>query len=146
MIEKMPFIFTAVEEFLMNSLLSEKASLLRKNRADWALTALSVLLSGVGVFLLVLSLDRFLESLYPPATAALFSGMIVLAAAFLAAYAASYCQRRKVLSQAHTQEEISQKIRLLIESLCSELDAPIQENPKMAILLAALAGFFTARS
>jgi hypothetical protein len=134
-----------IEDMLIAALIGEKTLLPRKGRMDWALTALSILLGVAGVVLSVLALERFLEGEYPPDRAALGAATIVLAAAFLAAAAASHCRRRKAAVPGSARDELGQNIRVLIEGICGELDGPVRESPKTAVLLAALAGFFAAQ-
>jgi hypothetical protein len=134
-----------IEQILVAALVGEKTLFPRKSRTDWAFTALSVLLGGAGVFLAVLGLDRFLEGLYPPDMAALGAAAIVFAAAALAAVAATHGRRRKAAASGAARDEVGRNIRALIESVCAELEGPVRDSPKTAVLLAALTGFFSAQ-
>lgn len=141
----MPSIVTAVEELLIAAMIGEKLLPSRKSKMDWALTALSVLLGGIGVFLAVLGLNRFLEGRYTPDIAALIAAAVVLTAALLAGVAAHRFRHRKALHLGSVKDELGKNIHTLIEQICSELDEPVRENPKTAVMLAALAGFIAAR-
>jgi hypothetical protein len=134
-------IAAAVEELLVAMIVSEKVLLPRKNVTDWALTVLAVLLGIGGVFLSVLGLDRFLEGRYPPDMAALISAVFVFIMSFLAAALAYHFRRRKISVAGTARNEIGKNIRTLIDDICGELEEPVRESPKTAVMLAALAGF-----
>jgi hypothetical protein len=137
----MSSITNVIEELLVALIIDEKLLRPRKNKMDWALIALSVLLGGAGVFLLVISLERFLETLYSPDVSALISAAIILVAAALTALVA-YRLKRPHTSQFSTlRHNVSQNIHTIIKIVCNELTDPVKKNPKTALLLAALAGF-----
>lgn len=138
-------LLAVVEELLVATIISEKVLLPRKSMADWALTALSIVLAVTGISLLLLSLDRFLEKIYPADVAALILAVIVFVAACLSAFFAARFRRRKISNLGAARQEMGNNIRAMIEGLCGELDAPVRDSPKTAVLLAALAGFVTAR-
>jgi hypothetical protein len=129
----------AIEEILLASLVRGRTTFLPKGGKEWTLVVLSFLLGGAGVFLAVLGLLRFLEGRYPPDLAALVCAGAVLAAAFLAA---ACCRRRKAPV---AQDGLEKTLHLLIKTLYAELEGPVQENPKVAVLLAAVAGFLALR-
>jgi len=133
-----------VEELLVAVILSEKVLLPRKSRTDRIFTALSALLGCAGVFLALLGLERFLETKYPEDAAALIGAGVVLLAALLIAAASSYCRRRKNSLLQAARNELRGNFRGLLDDISGELEGPVQENPKTAVLLAALAGFITA--
>lgn len=107
--------------------------------------ALSVLLGCTGIFLSILGLERFLEGRYAPDISALLSAAVVFAVAFIAAMTGHYLGRRKASALAAGRNEIGKNIRAVIGDICDELDEPVRENPKTAVLLAAFAGFLTAQ-
>jgi len=137
-------IATVIEELVMATVLSPKAPLSRKNKMDWAFMALSVLLGCTGLFLLILSLERFFEERYPLDLAALFSGGVVLAVAALMGLLVYNHQQKKILA-ASTSHELESNLHSLLKSIYTELEIPIQENPKMAVLVATIAGFISAQ-
>ena len=137
-------IATVIEELVMATVLSPKAPLSRKNKMDWAFMALSVLLGCTGLFFLILSLERFFEERYPLDLAALFSGGVVLAVAALIGLVAYNHQHKKQLT-ASNAHELEGSLHALLKNIYTELEIPIQENPKMAVLVATIAGFITAQ-
>jgi hypothetical protein len=137
-------IAAVVEELLVATILSEKVLLPRKSKTDWTLLFLSGLLGAAGVFLAVLGFDRFLETIYPEDVAALIAAGVVLLLALLLGCAGGYFRRRKLSILHAARGELRGNFRGLIEDVCKELDGPVRDNPKMAVLLAGLAGFLAA--
>jgi len=134
-----------IEELVMAAVLSQKTSLPRKSKMDWAFMALSVLLGCAGIFLSILALERFFEARYPLDIAALFSAAIILTIAALIAVTAYHCRHRKPPASGTDRQELESSLHALLESVCVELESPVRENPKAAVLLAAIAGFVTAQ-
>lgn len=132
-----------IEELVMAAVLSQKKSLPRKSKADWALMALSVLLGCAGIFMSMLALERFFEKQYPLDLAALLTAAVILTVAALMALAAYCCRHRK--PPVPRPHELESSLHTLLESVCVELETPIRENPKAAVLIAAIAGFITAQ-
>ena len=136
---------TVIEELLMATVLSQKVSLPRKSKMDWALMALSVLLGCAGVFLSILALERFFEARYPLDTATLLSAAIVLTISFLILLATDGFRNRRVPPPDVKHHEFEKSLHTLLESIYNELEGPVRESPKMAVLLASLAGFIAAQ-
>lgn len=137
-------IAATIEDLLVAAMIGEK-TLPRKSTTEWAFRGLSVLLGGAGVFLSVLALTRFFDMRYAADMAALISAVAVFLAAFLAASISRRYRREKTSGLNAARDELGKNIHSLIQGICSELDEPIRENPKTAMLLASLAGFLTAR-
>ncbi len=136
---------TAIQEMLLAAVIKQNVLAPRKSRAEWGLTALSALLACTGALLSVLGLERFLETQYLPYMAALLTAAVVFGLAALSAMAGTYLRRRKRDHLVEAQNALGQNIAALIEDACNEIEGPVRENPKMAVLLATLAGFFVAR-
>lgn len=135
--------FASAAESLFAAVLIGKGLLLsrRKSRVDRALALLSILLCSAGVILAVLAGTRFLETLYRPDIAA---GLSALCAFTLAALAISINRIKYLhgqLNLKHAGSDIEKSFRGAIEALHEEVSEPIRDNPKMAILIAAIAGF-----
>jgi len=141
----MPGIAAIIEELVMAAVLSPKMPHPRKSKMDWAFMALSILLGCAGIFLSILSLERFFEARYPLDIAALSSAAIVLTIAALIAVVTYHCRRRKPPASTTDRQELESRLHTLLESVCVELESPIRENPKTAVLIAAIAGFITAQ-
>ena len=135
-----------VEKLVLAAVVGEKAWMPRTSRADWALAALSVLFAAGGTGFLVLALDRYLSGVYPPYVAALFCTAALFIAALTAA--AILANRRNRVGKARligdSHSAIATNINTMIEYACGELEHPVRENPKTAVLVATLAGFFLA--
>jgi hypothetical protein len=127
----------AARELIVTAILDEKLFLPRRSGAERAFFALSALLAGIGAVFMALALDKYLEEVYSPGTAALLCGaaglVLSLAAALLA-------RRRAPPARAASEDDI----RVLVEALASDLEQPVRENPKTAMAIAAAAGFFAA--
>jgi hypothetical protein len=140
----MPGLADTLEELAVTAIVGGKGLLPVRSKAAWVLIAVSVLLAGGGVFLLIVSLDRFFGEHYRPYIAALMSAAIVFVLAAGLVAAARFLRRRTEARDGAARIELGKNIRVLIDDICSELEEPVQENPKTAVALAALAGFLTA--
>jgi len=140
----MSVVASMIEQLLLAAVTGEKAMMPRRNRMDWVITALSVLLAVSGLFFLVLALDRYLEQIYPLYIAALVCGGVLIAMALLATGLTHCCRARRMPPVDHTREILLKNIISLMEGAFAELEGPVQESPKTAMLLATVAGFFVA--
>lgn len=113
----------------------------RKSRVDEALALLAILLCGAGVFLSILGLTRFLETLYRPDMAAVLAAVCVFAFAALATLIKRIKDTYGQHTLKHAGSDIEKSLRGVIETIHEEVNEPIRDNPKMAILIAAIAGF-----
>jgi hypothetical protein len=135
---------SVIEQILLAAVTNEKARMPRRNRTDWVVTALSVLFAGGGSFLLILALDRYLAGIYAPYVAALLCAGALFAAALTALGLSHCCRSRRPMPEDSTRDIFAKNIASLIEDAFVELEQPIQESPKTAMLLSAVAGFFMA--
>ncbi len=134
-----------IEELLMATVMGERGSLPRKSKMDWALMVFAVLLGCAGVFLSILGLERYFEEKYPLDIAALLSSAIVLAVAFLVVLITRGCQNRKEPPPHTDRQDFEKNLHTLLDGVCKELEGPVRESPKTAVLLAAIAGFIAAQ-
>lgn len=139
-------IASVVEELVLASLFSEKAAVPRKSMADWALMALSALLAGAGILFLILALNRYLEEVYTPQFAALATAGCLFLTAFLPVSGMRYLRARRVGPVRNARHPLADNLRLLIEAVCVELEEPVKDNPKAAVVLAAFAGFLATNN
>lgn len=128
----------------MAAVIGEK-KLPRKSTMEWIFKSLSIMLGGAGVFLSVLALTLFFESRYAADTAALASAAVVFFVAYLATLVSYHYRQQRVSGLNAARAEVGKSIHSLIQGICDELDEPVRENPKTAMLLASLAGYLTAR-
>jgi hypothetical protein len=134
-------IASVVEELIVAAVFSEKASMPRKNKTDWALTALSVLLAGAGILFLILALDRYLEDIYTPVLAALACTGCLFTATVILTFIVHCLRTKRMVRMNSTRHPLAENLHAILEAACIELEDPIKENPKTAVLAAALAGF-----
>lgn len=137
----MPGLADVLEELVVAALMKERESAPRRSGAAWLLMGASVLLSAIGALLLLYALDRFFESLYSPDLAAAITAACVFAIAGSMALSARLFCRRPVSRHGDARGAVGQDIHRLIADVLAELEDPIRDNPKTAVLLAALAGF-----
>lgn len=129
------------ENILTIALVGKKLLSQRRSRMDKIFTAIAILLFGVGIFLSILGLARFLETLYRPDIAAIFTALIVFITAFfiiLLKHLRNTCEKENL---ERAGNDIEKNLRKLVEAFYEELNEPIRDNPKMALLISALAGF-----
>lgn len=147
----MPGISDTIEKLVVSALLNENVVPTRTSKIDWALNTLSILLCGGGVIFLLIGLARYLELRYQPDTVAFILAAVLLTTSAIAAYAVCFrrhnnenCARQSAV-QSSVRQELSNNLHAVLSDLFQELDTPVRENPKAAMLLAAIAGFFAAR-
>ncbi len=116
----------------------------RINKTAWALRGVSVLLAGAGIIFLVMALNQYLETIYAPGMAALASAVLVLAGALMVEMLRSLLQHKTDTPSFAEQDNLKNNLHDLIQTISNELEDPVKENPKTAVILAALAGFFMA--
>ena len=142
----MPDIGAIIEELLVATIINDKILFPVQNRTNWFWTAFSVFLGCIGIVLLIVGFDWFLEERYPPHVAALASAGLAFVIALIAAAVAYYYRHKKISMQKTIRQELGKNIQSLMGDICGEIDEPVRENPKTAVALAALAGFFIAHS
>lgn len=134
-----------VEKIVTSVLLDKEMPWPRRSKANWAFTAFSALLCGAGVILLIVAVERFLETIYRADMAAAITAIILFAAA-LAVLLASRCLASCKTRQTGTGGGIGETdIKEILDILYKELEEPVRENPKTAVILAALAGYSASR-
>lgn len=130
-----------VESLLAAALIGKGLLTKRTSRVDEALTVLATLLCAGGVILSILGLEQFLETHYSPDVAA----FLAAATAFTVALLVALTQRLKKSFRRHAirkaGNEIEKNLSRFFETLEEGIHEPIRDNPKMAVLIAALAGF-----
>lgn len=134
-----------VEKMVTSVLLDRGMPWQRHSRADWVLAALSVLLSGAGVILSVIAVERFFEASYQPDISAAMTAVI----AFGVSVIIMLLSRRSFHSKARRVSGMSTitqgDIKEILDILYQGLEEPVRDNPKTAVLLAAIAGYLASR-
>ena len=138
-------IASILEELVM-SMVAEKKSFFRINKAGIALLLFSILLAVIGVVFSVLALDKYLERTYPPDIAAIGSAIVIFAVSFLAIILRRFTGPKKQLPQRPPANGQDGNPYELIKEICNEFEDPIRENPKMAVLMAAAAGMLMGKN
>lgn len=131
----------AAESLLAVTLIGKSLLTRRKSRMDDTLTAFSILLCIAGCFLSILGLERFLEAHFRPDMAAFLTSAAVFTAALLAALAKRLKNTYGRHAVKNARNDIEKNLRGIVGTLEEEMNEPIRDNPKMAVLIAALAGF-----
>lgn len=137
----MPGVGALLEEIFIAALMSVQLAPPRSQGFAWALRGLMALLVSVGTVLLAYGVYEFLIKQYPADVAALLTAAGAFAMALLVFLGLHFNRGRNTGSPASVTDIAGSYLRSIVGDLCSELEAPIRENPKTAVLLAALAGF-----
>lgn len=106
----------------------------------------AALLTVMGVGFLLFAEYAYLTAIYSPELAAVGVACTAMAVSLLSAATGMIvmdkrASRAKRLPSMGPQPDIAKTITGLIDSLAEELEDPIRENPKTAIMIASLAGF-----
>ena len=143
----MPDITPIIKTVVAGLLAGGRPQMTSINKTEWALLAFAILCASADVFFLALALYQYLTNLYPsPApAAALISAAIFFAVALLAALLRKVITQKTALMPTSVEDDLKEKIHILIASLFNELEEPIRENPKTSMAVAALAGLLAAR-
>jgi uncharacterized membrane protein YbhN (UPF0104 family) len=140
----MSYITGAVEEVLLASLLSEKVLTSGRTRTESALCVVSAILGIAALFFLSLAVFRHLESLYEPDVSALAAAGLALAAAAVVGLSAKAIKRERRTRVGAATAELRNNITAIIGDVAQELEGPVTENPKLAMVVALIAGYFLA--
>jgi hypothetical protein len=132
----------AVEHVLL-SLLSQNPAPPKRNPAAIAITLSGVLiLAGLG-FMLAAGYDWLLAN-YDIQTARLFMGGLCLILAAIAAAVAGAIIKLKIRKAETYYVVLRENLEAMLSMIGDELEDPIRENPKTAVLVAGLAGYVAA--
>jgi hypothetical protein len=131
---------SAIAENLIISLIRQKI-VPRRSVADWAFLILAIVLASNGILMLVLALDHFLEKRITPDLAALATGALVI---ILSTVIGTVAWKRSKRDIQKIPAELERNVRVFVRAFGNTLEEPIRENPKMMVMLAALAGSFAA--
>jgi len=121
-------------------------SFVQRSPAQHGLFMLTAGLCCTGVILSVIALLRFYETTYRSDMAALLTALVVFIAALLSYVVLASLRNNSALANSKSGIRLEQDIKDLIEIILGELAEPVKDNPKMAVLIAAIVGFFVARS
>jgi len=106
------------------------------------LTAMSFVLTSAGLVFVLFAEYLWLKTYFLSDTAALIvAGTSYVLALVAAVIGKAMGRRRKNEKALSLTEDASKAVSQIINSLSEELESPVRENPKTAMVLASLAGF-----
>ncbi len=138
------YLMPVIKQLLIEGVMSSRSPILPKvNATGISLIGLSGVLAVIGIAFLMISEYFRLKAVYMPDAAALITaGTAVFMSIFCGLIGMAVMKREKDRHIAHTPpQDIAKTISALVDSLGEELEQPIRENPKTAVMLASLAGF-----
>jgi hypothetical protein len=138
-------ILGAIEHVAIAALIGQKMLAPHKTAMDRVLTILSIAFCAAGVLLLIVAFERYLESIYRSDIAAAITAVVVLLIALGVFIAAKRSYFFQPSAPADAQKSIEKNIKDVLDLLHRDLNEPIRDNPKTAIIIAVLAGFMTER-
>lgn len=107
-----------------------------------AMTAVSVAMTVMGLAFALYAGNLWLMTFLPPEIAAISTAGVAFVLALVSAMIGkAVATRKKRHVPATAPSDVTHIISNIINALGDELDDPIRENPKTAIMLASLAGF-----
>ena len=133
-----------IEKMIISSMTGSHSSP-RLVTPERILTALSLVLISTGLVFGLYAEYIWLKTFLLPHVAALIvsGSAFVLALVFIAIGKDMYKANEKKMTAGHSGD-VTKVIRQIMESLGAELEQPVRENPKTAMMLASLAGFAAA--
>lgn len=130
-----------LEPVIVQTLLNNRRARATNSKLGLGLMALSGLLFCTAFIFAVLSSYQWLASIYPPAEASLYLCGGLLGIGVVGTLVSALALRPKVPVH-DVAEETTETIEQILLVLGDELAEPVKENPKTALFLAGLAGFF----
>ena len=112
-----------------------------QSKIGLTLMVLSVFLVLIALAFFIFSIYVWLSATYRSGTAAIFTSGIALSAAVLLFLMALAVVQSRQSYMRQVREETASVLHEVFEYVDEELSEPIQENPKTAALVAAVAGF-----
>lgn len=104
-----------------------------------------IVISTIGICFLLTGLYMYLATIMPPYQVCLIMGAVILAlglAILASRIFAIYMIKRKINK---TVKELYNDTKDILATVTDELKKPIQENPKLAMSIAAIVGFILVR-
>jgi hypothetical protein len=138
------YLMPVIKQLLIEGVMSSRSPILPKvSAAGISLMGLSGALAIIGIAFVMVSEYFWLKAMYMPDMAALFTaGTAVFLSLFFGLIGMAIMKQGKDRHAVHTPpQDIAKTIGALVDSLGEELEQPIRENPKTAVMLASLAGF-----
>lgn len=135
-----------VRELLVNGLMAGTA--VRTAKKTTTSIAYWVVAGGIGfvafVFFTMAGYGFLLETYSMPVAAAITGAVVLAIAASVGGFGYLKMNSRKPVRKSMGEGNIIDSIENTAKSLLSGIEDPVRDNPKMAMILAALAGFAAA--
>jgi len=117
----------------------------KRGANGWGFAALSALLFLIGLGFLIVAVYGLLVDQFDIRMGTLYMAIIILTASLAAAFTAHVFHQHLRLKIKNDHEDLAENIRTIIDIVARELEEPIKENPITAALVAAIAGYATAK-
>lgn len=134
-----------VSQFILEKFLANHYGQQKRSKYGLGLKALSVLFTLAGLVFLIIALDQWMISMYGAAAGNAMTGGAMLVLTVLIVIGLALSKERVHVQDHRAEERLTETIIALIEDLGREVEGPILDNPKMAMLIAAVAGLMAGR-
>lgn len=132
-----------IKQVITQGILGSAKAKVRYNTAGIALFGLAGSVGFLGLVFLAIAWNNYLLSAYSaPVAAAVTGGSVLLLALVISGCGYWILRRRKSAGNLipAKEKEVEDMIDLVLDSMLSELEEPIRQNPKTAMAIAGLAG------
>lgn len=132
-----------VRELLINGLMAGTAvRTAKKKSVSIAYYGLAGAVAGVGfVFLSIAAYTELQNSFSAPLAAAMVGGGIIFISLLIGLWGYLAAEDRKIMRKKPYDGNFIDTVEDTLKSLMDGIEEPVKDNPKMALLMAALAGF-----
>ena len=141
----MSALFKLAEDLLVAQFVRAPRPLMARNRTGLGLRFLFGLSVLAGLGFLVHALYLHLNTALSPAMASVIVGGVLFIAAAIIRALSRYAYRRRVLHMTTMQTEMEATINRMVATAGEGLGGTIRDNPKSAMVIAAIAGAIAAQ-
>lgn len=139
----MDFLGAAIKRFATDQAAGKKSPAIFFSAENFFMVA-ALIFAGSGLFFVIFAGYAWLKQFYVPEVSALFVAGAAYAAAAGLVIIGNIIRHYKRIAVANYSEDSIVAIKKVVESLSKELEDPIRDNPKTALMIAGLAGFTAA--
>lgn len=130
-----------IEQFVIDAIMGSKPVASPKNKFGLGLAALSGFLFMLTLFFISLFAYNELQAYYTQPQAALLMAAAIFILGVCTSLSAYLLFKKKTKHNTVRRKHLSDIIYQVGEMIGEEIDGPIRDNPKTAMILASLAGF-----
>ncbi len=132
-----------VRELLVNGLMAGTAvRTAKKTSASFGYYGLAGAVGGLGLVYFSIAGYSFLQERFTVPEAAAITGAVIMLAAVIIAFCGYLrLENKKAIRKPGYDGNFIDTVEDTLKSFMSGLEEPVKDNPKMALLMAALAGF-----